>query len=262
LLLIKKKDNYLFQFEPLNRIEGLTHGIASRLGGASLPPFDRLNLSHGVGDVETAVTANRRRLLELTGGKVHMYTCQNHGTAIEVITREAEGRAAAIQTAQMPADALITGVPGIRLMIQTADCQAVMVVDPQRRVVANIHCGWRGSVAGIIGKTIERMVGQFGCDPERMTAAIGPSLGPCCAEFVNYKKEIPRRLWLFRVGSYHFDFWRISRHQLIAAGFDDARVHTAGICTRCNPHLFFSYRFAHATGRFATLIGMDEVTQA
>ncbi len=257
MFLVKRQDNYFFQFETLNHFQGLTHAVGCRIGGASQPPFDGLNLSHGVGDDPDKVTANRKRLLEMTGGGVHVYTRQNHGTSIRVITRDAKNRGEAIQTEPVPADALITRVPGIRLLIQTADCQAVMLFDPRKRVVANIHCGWRGSVANIIDNTVLRMVSEFGCDPGQMFAAIGPSLGPCCAEFINYEKEIPRQLWSFRVGAHHFDFWQISRHQLLTAGLLDGNVHGPGICTRCNPHLFFSYRAARKTGRFAALIGLD-----
>jgi YfiH family protein len=260
LFLVKNKQNYLFQFLPLLRIPGLVHAVVSRTGGESRAPFDALNLSHGVGDNPSAVRANRNRLRQMIDGGIHIYTRQNHGTSIRTVTREAVGRGEAIQTMPAPADALISDVPGIRLLIQTADCQAVMLVDPQKRVVANIHCGWRGSVADIIGRTVLRMVAQFGCDPGRMTAAIGPSLGPCCAEFVNFKNEIPRQFWPFRVDAHHFDFWRISRHQLTAAGLMDDNVHGPGICTRCNPHLFFSYRAAHETGRFAALIGLEMET--
>ena len=175
-----------------------------------------------------------------------------------MITRQSISRGPAIQNETSPADALITDVPSTCLMIQTADCQAVMLVDPHAHVVANIHCGWRGSVADIVGKTVAYMVAEFGCRPGNMTAAIGPSLGPCCAEFINYNDEIPRQLWPFRVGSHHFDFWRISRHQLVQAGLLDSHVYAPGMCTRCNPHLFFSYRAAKETGRFAALIGMDK----
>jgi len=255
-LLSKENGNYQFRFSPLLRIPGLVHAVVSRIGGGSRPPFDGMNLSNGVGDEPKDVTANRQRLLQMTGGGIHVYTRQNHGTSIRVIKRKAVTRGEAIQTAPLSADALITDVPGVYLLIQTADCQAVMLVDPQQRVVANIHCGWRGSVTDIIGHTVSRMISAFGCDPVQMIAAIGPSLGPCCAEFVNYKKEIPRQLWPFRVGAHHFDFWRISRHQLTTAGLVENNVHSPGICTRCNPHLFFSYRAARETGRFAALIGL------
>lgn len=258
MYLLKDQHNYLFQFAPLTHIPGLVHGIGCRNGGVSQPPFDGLNVSHAVGDEPAAVTANRQRLQLITGGGSHIYARQVHGASIRVITRGAGTRNEPIQTEPSPVDALITDVPGIRLLIQTADCQAVMLVDPQARVVANVHSGWRGSLADIIGQTVTRMVAEFGCRPADMTAAIGPSLGPCCAEFINYKDEIPRHLWPFRVGPHHFDFWRISRHQLVAAGLSVDHVHISGICTRCNPNLFFSYRAARRTGRFAALIGMDK----
>jgi polyphenol oxidase len=258
MILKKKGEHYLFQFGHFNRFDGLFHAIGCRGGGGSQPPFDGFNLSYGVGDEPDRVAANRRRWLEMTGGGVHCYAYQNHGTGIEVIKRGKRCGGVETQTAPVAADALITDCPGVRLLIQTADCQAVMLFEPVKRVVANIHCGWRGSSGNIIGLTVRRMAVAFECDPERMIAAIGPSLGPCCAEFVNYETEIPRALWPFRVGPHHFDFWRISRHQLLAAGLLDGHVHSAGICTRCNPHLFFSYRASRTTGRFAALIGMDD----
>jgi len=257
LFLLKKENNYLFRFAALARIPGLVHAVAGRNGGASKRPFDEFNLSLGVGDAPDAVATNRKRLRQMTGG-IHTYTRQNHGTTIRVIRRDALPARAPIQTALHEADALITDMPGVRLLIQTADCQAVMLADPDARVAANVHCGWRGNAADIIGRTVAIMVAEFECRPERMMAAIGPSLGACCAEFINYTHEIPRSLWDFRVGRHHFDLWAISRHQLQRAGIARENIHTAGICTRCNPHLFYSYRAAKQTGRFAALIGWDE----
>lgn len=256
MLLIKKKAQYLFQSPALCRFDGLFHAVSCRDGGHSPPPYDGMNLSTGVGDDAHAVKANRRYLQRLTGG-VHVYARQNHGTGVHVITRETTRDPNGILTAPVPADALVTDVRGVHLVIQTADCQSVMLYDPRNGVVANIHSGWRGSVANIIARTIGVMRERFGCDPARMTAAIGPSLGPCCAEFINYAAEIPASLWAYRVGRHHFDFWQISRRQLADTGVPPAQVHTAGICTRCNPHLFYSYRAARQTGRFAALIGMN-----
>lgn len=257
MFLLKKENNYLFRFAPLGRIPGLVHAVTGRNGGGSWPPFDGFNVSPGVGDAPETVAANRERLRQMTGG-IHIYTRQNHGSSIQAIHREALAAKAPIQTTAHEADALITDVSGLRLLIQTADCQAVLLVDPDARVVANVHCGWRGNVADIIGRTVACMVADFDCRPGRMVAAIGPSLGPCCAEFINYEREIPRSLWDFRVGRHHFDLWAISRHQLHRTGIARENIHTAGICTRCNPHLFFCYRAARQTGRFAALIGWDK----
>ena len=131
-----------------------------------------------------------------------------------------------------------------------------MVYDPDARVVANIHSGWRGSVQNIIGHAITRMVDGYGCRPERMVAAVGPSLGPCCAEFVNYRSEIPDSLWAYRIGKHHFDFWKMSRDQLEAAGIPRENIECSDVCTRCHPETYFSYRHRHRTGRFAAVIGL------
>lgn len=257
MFLLKNENNYLFRFAALDRIPGLVHTVMGRNGGASSPPFNGSNVSLGVGDDPEAVAANRERLRQMTEG-IHIYTRQNHGTTIRTIRRESLSAKVPIQTEPQEADALITDVPGVRLLIQTADCQAVMLADAEARVAANVHCGWRGNVADIVGRTVACMVAEFDCRPERMVAAIGPSLGPCCAEFINYEREIPRSLWPFRVGNHHFDLWGISRHQLRRTGIARENIHAAGICTRCNPHLFFSYRKTRQTGRFAALIGWDE----
>ncbi|PID40728.1 MAG: multicopper polyphenol oxidase [Proteobacteria bacterium] len=256
MYLIKKHDKYFFRFAALDRLPGVVHAFSSRLGGTSRTPYESLNLSSGAGDMATAVHANRDRFYGLTGGR-HVYARQCHGTAVGVVDRQVLDDESPIRTHEPAVDALITNVPGVFLVIQTADCQAVMVVDPWRKVVANIHCGWRGSVAGIIGATIARMVDDFGCRPSGMTAVIGPSLGPCCAEFVNYHQEIPRKWWPFRIGRHHFDFWAINRQQLVSAGLTSGRIFFGNLCTRCNTHLLYSYRSERVTGRMGALIGIQ-----
>ena len=138
-----------------------------------------------------------------------------------------------------------------------ADCQAILLYDPVRRVVANVHSGWRGSVSDIAGKTVAAMENRFGCRGRNLVAAIAPSLGPCCAEFRNYREEIPESFWRYKDGAEHFDFWKISRDQLAAAGLTPDNIHAGGLCTRCRTDLFYSYRGeARQTGRFAAVIGL------
>jgi len=99
------------------------------------------------------------------------------------------------------------------------------------------------------------MVVEFECQPQNMVCGVGPSLGPCCAEFINYQKEIPETLWKYCGSDYRFDFWQMSLDQLTAAGVRPENISMAGICTKCNQHLFFSYRGERNTGRFAAVIG-------
>ncbi|MDX2500846.1 MAG: laccase domain-containing protein, partial [Deltaproteobacteria bacterium] len=122
-----------------------------------------------------------------------------------------------------------------------------------------VHSGWRGSIDNIIGRTIEAMQHHFGCHPDAILAGIGPSLGPCCAEFINYKTEIPQEFWRYKDPVDHFDFWAISYDQLLDAGVLAKHIESCQMCTRCRTDEFFSYRAEKTTGRFAAVIGMTNV---
>jgi len=153
-------------------------------------------------------------------------------------------------------DILLTRQPGLGLLIKQADCQAVMLYDPVRRVIANVHCGWRGQVANILREAVARLRERFGCRPQDLVAALGPSLGPCCAEFRNYREEFPPELWHYQVRPTFFDLWALSRDQLLAAGLKPRQIDIAGICTRCRGDEFFSYRRDRLTGRQGAVIGI------
>ena len=79
-------------------------------------------------------------------------------------------------------DALVTDQPGVMVTVRTADCVPVLLHDPVQRVVAAVHAGWRGALAGIVPKTVALLVSRFGATVERLRMAIGPSAGPCCYE--------------------------------------------------------------------------------
>jgi YfiH family protein len=141
----------------------------------------------------------------------------------------------------------------VAIMVKQADCQAVILYDPVREVLANVHCGWRGNTHNVLSAAVRRMTGEFGTRPRDLRAAIGPSLGPCCAEFVTHETLFPETFARYRVQRNHFDLWEISRWQLAEAGVREDHIETAGLCTRCRTDLFFSYRAEKVTGRFATV---------
>lgn len=244
-----------FQFENLQAFPELFHGIFTRRGGASQAPWDTFNIGHGVGDCHSAVQTNRRRMLQATRLNSLFFVSQVHGQDVYLLKTPPSDGAEAVQ-----ADALITARRGIGLVIQVADCQAVLLYDPVRQIVANIHAGWRGSVAQIIGRTIARMQEEYLCRPENLFAAIGPSLGPCCAEFVNYRRELPPDFWPYRISQNMFNFWDISRDQLRAAGVLPGHIEYSQICTVCQKEWYFSYRREQITGRQGAVIGLIEPT--
>lgn len=215
------------------------HGMFCRLGGVSTGPLSTLNLSFGVGDTAENVRQNRQLALNSLGPGKLVSLGQVHGEQILVLDKAPE------QEEFQGYDAAISNLPGIALMIQQADCQAVLLHDPVRQVIAAIHCGWRGSVAGIISTTINQMRARFAVKPANLYAVISPSLGPCCAEFINYQQELPQWMHSYAVPdkASHFDFWAISRRQLEESGVPLAQIDTTGICTRCNQD-YFSFRRA------------------
>ena len=243
----------LYRFQHLSRYPGICHGITTRQGGISPPPFDSLNLAGSVGDGSVYVEANRRQVQARFDGMDPVYLKQVHSSIVAVLDGLATGEAPHLPA---QADAVVTDRPGRLLTILVADCQPVMLYDPVRSVIANIHSGWRGSIANIIGRTVAVMKRRFACRPADILAGIGPSLGPCCAEFVHFRREIPSTLWSYQVAENHFDFWALSRDQLVQAGLRPQHIEVGGVCTRCRSDLFFSYRASNVTGRMAAVIGL------
>lgn len=228
------------------------HGFFDRHGGVSPPPWDSLNVSHGVGDHSENVVFNRNMIKKRLNFKCLISARQIHGTDIHHVEKIPENAAEITGY-----DAFITDIAGIGLMVQQADCQAVVFADPVRLAVGIAHTGWRGSVANIIAKTIQAMKNTFLTDPADLMAAISPSLGPCCAEFINYRKELPAKFHKFKNNMDHFNFWDISRSQLENAGVQQDNISIASVCTVCNKE-YFSYRREGNTGRGATIIGIKD----
>lgn len=247
-----------FQFPALADLNGFFHGVFLRqaVNGPGRTTSFNLGLGHGASD--EAVWQNRGRMLHFIGPEYYgVYARQVHGVDVGVVTPPGDSGVQEVNHwVQLDGDALITDVPGAALVIQVADCQPVIIVDPATGAVANIHSGWRGSLQNIIGVTVGRMENLYHSRPQDLVCGIGPSLGPCCAEFVNYKQEIPQKFWGYRRANDFFDFWQISVDQLVTAGIKPENINLAGMCTKCNQHLFFSYRGDQLTGRFAAVAGI------
>lgn len=224
-----------------------------RHGGVSSPPFNSLNLSYGVEDDARCVAENRERL-KILGPFTHLLSSrQVHGDSIFV----AEGNFSGDLEVD-GYDALMTEIAGIGLMIQQADCQAVTLYDPAHPAIAAVHCGWKGSVLGILGKTVRAMKNCYKTDPSMLQAYISPSLGPCCAEFIHHARELPPSFLAFQERENYFDFWKISSMQLLQAGLHEENIILSKHCTACSAD-YFSYRRAcrqggGRTGRCATVI--------
>lgn len=235
------------EFNLLQQVPKLIHGVFLRHGGVSTGPFASLNMSDQVGDDETCVARNRAQVANIVNPDALHHAIQVHGTTvIEVNPTSA---------ATLPAcDALMTDYPKQALMIKHGDCQAAILYDPVHHAVACVHSGWRGSVQNIYATTIEAMHKRYGTDPQDLIIGISPSLGPSAAEFKNYKKELPEAFWRYQTTPEHFDFWAISADQLTTCGVQPDNIEIAGICTHSNPQDYYSYRRETKTGRHGTVV--------
>jgi YfiH family protein len=243
-----------FQFPSLSRHNGLFHGVFTRHGGVSKPPYDTLNTGYNTGDEFESVKENLRIIREALNTGRLVFMNQVHGDNVVSLHTGDHADLESIPAA----DGIITDIPDIAIMVKQADCQGVILADTVKEVVSIVHCGWRGSVRNILGAVVDRMKSEFKCNPSNMRAAIGPSLGPCCAEFLTYKEIFPRHFSPFMVGKNHFDLWGLSRSQLLEAGLDRDGIEIAGVCTKCHTDLFYSYRAEGTTGRFATVAMLRE----
>ena len=279
-MIVKQKNGVPYlEFPKLTAMSGILHGVFTRKNGKSKGPFQSLNVSFGVGDNDQTVLENRKIISRCFNGNDLVFLDQVHGTRIIAYSKEhrfyrvldtndcfkdeysetlgAQTDIYGIESERtFEADAIVTDIPGKLLVIQVADCQSVLIYDPVQKVAANVHSGWRGSIKNIIGCTLKVMENSFGCRSRDIVAGIGPSLGPCCAEFVNYKNEIPEPFWKYKNDNNYFDFWSISRDQLCEAGVLLENVELSQMCTKCDLERFFSYRGEGTTGRFAALIGL------
>ena len=147
-------------------------------------------------------------------------------------------------------DALITDQPGVTLVVRTADCVPVLVYDRRNKAVAAVHSGWRGTLAGVVPKTIQTMVSRFGIQAGDVRVSIGPSAGACCYEVdqavlepLRSRREDWRTLLQNDRGSKaHLDLKALVRRQTTESGIPSEHITVVNVCTICHPALFYSYR--------------------
>ena len=159
-------------------------------------------------------------------------------------------------------DAVIASRPEQFVAVKTADCLSILMADRQRRIVAAVHAGWRGTVADIAGKAVRRMQAEYGCRPQDLLVAIGPGIGPCCFEVgaevaSRFQAWLPERTDLDR--RTRIDMVEVNRRCLGLAGLEQRQIVSADLCTRCGVEWFESYRRdGAAAGRMVSGIGIRE----
>lgn len=220
--------------------------MSTRAGGFSAAPWDQLNLGDHVGDVPSAVQANRHLLARSLGARP-VFLKQVHGTGVaEILSSTGDG---------LQADACFTFTPGLACTIMVADCLPVLMWDQRGLWVAAAHAGWRGLAGergtGVLEALWAALLAR-GARAEHTRVWLGPCIGPDAFEVGPEVREAfdprqPQVAAAFRGPS--GDRWRadlasLARHRLQKLGLIgiDGNDGTGQWCTVSNPGLFFSHR--------------------
>jgi len=227
---------------------GVRAGFTTRAGGVSTGAWEGLDLGLHVGDDPGAVRRNRAILATWAGAPVR-FGRQVHGTTALLV----QGPDAQIEGCE--ADALVTAAPGLPVGVLVADCVPVLLADAVRGVVAAVHAGRRGLIAGILTAAVEAMTAAGG-RPDRIRAALGPAADGCCYEVPAWLQEEacagrPELRATTTWGTASLDLRAGAVAELSALGLVDVRI--VGGCTIEDPALY-SYRRAPVTGRFAGVV--------
>ena len=222
--------------------------FSTRIGGASEPPYEALNVAIMTGDERERVRENRQRLaaaLERDPDGVVMGR-QVHGAELREHRAAQEPKVYA-EVARSPeeVDAHSTGNAELTPLVMVADCLPVALSGPGG--VAMAHCGWRGLAGGIVAEAASAVGAE--------AAVVGPGIGPCCYEVGEEVLAAFDDLDGVAQGRM-LDLTAVARSLLARSGV--TAVESADVCTRCNPDLFYSHRRdGERTGRQAGLVWMD-----
>ena len=235
----------------------LIHGAFTRLGGVSRGDFASLNVGRTVGDDPADIEANHQTIYRALGvpAEAVVTVRQVHSDRVVAVSLGDGGKSLG------EADALISNVPGLLLLLRFADCVPVFLYAPRQGAVGLAHAGWQGTAKEIAAKTAQAMISTYGCQPEENLAGLGPAIGPCCFDVgAEVLQAVQGKPWAEEVLSTrenktYLDLWRANALQLQEVGL--RQIEYSCLCTSCLLEEFYSHRAEKGhTGRFAAVIGL------
>ena len=169
-------------------------------------------------------------------------------------------------------DGLVTNKKNIILCTTSADCTSLLFYDDNKKVVSDIHSGWKGTLQKIGKKAVEKMIAEYGCNPNDIICCICPHIRKCHFEVDEdvmqmFKMEFEytgRINDIIETGrkvdgmqKYNIDTTLINKIILKEAGLQEENIIDSNICTVCNSDLFHSYRIdKEKSGRNGAFIGI------
>ena len=270
MVVLEKNGVVWLSFPALDDTGLVRNGFSTRHGGVSRGCYASMNLSFSRNDDQAAVMENYRRMGEAVGVSTDsmVLSWQTHTTNIRRVTEKDKGKGILRDRDYRNIDRLITNITGITLVTFYADCVPLYFLDPKKKAIGLSHSGWRGTVKRMGGATLNEMKKAYGTDPGDVIACIGPSICRGCFEVGEDVIEEVKKAFgpqgaegLYcagkEPGKYQMDLWKANRKVLEDAGVKPANIHTAGICTMCNPDHFYSHRvMGDSRGNLAAFLAL------
>jgi len=244
-----KPELKIIESELFKKFPGLKFGISTKHYDGTEPPFF-FNLSYRVGDKNENVRKHRKIFFNELGIDEYRvsFQRQTHSVISHFVTEPKFFE---------ESDALYTNSKNNFLAISIADCIPVFLYEPEKKIAAGIHSGWKGTLNKVTSVTIEKLKKEFSLNTENIFAFIGPGISSRHFEvgkevfdlFEDDVKEI-------RNGKYFIDLKKHNYLQLIRLGVKPDNIEVSDFCTFSEKDLFHSYRRdKDNSGRMIGVIG-------
>ena len=260
MILKKQGEIQYYCDEKIEASGGLKHIFTTWYGGCSTGPLSAMNMSPTRENPETVIK-NYKKVCECEGidASKCVLSHQTHTNNIRIVTEVDAGKGLFLPSDIKDTDGLVTNVPGLPIVIFYADCVPVLLYDHNKKVVATVHAGWRGTVSNIAGNAVRVMKDHFASTPTDILAAIGPSIGQCCFETgeearIEFESAGLSDNIISKDGKTYINLQESNKQFLINAGLNEENISISGLCTKCRCDEFFSHRGCGSdTGRMALI---------
>lgn len=267
----KKGDIEYLKFRKLEKYKDkVNHIITLRHGGVSCGEVSSLNFRTVGGDNRENNLKNLQlvcNILDIAPQNVYKGK-QAHTNNVLVINNQNKENYKFEIFSKDEYDAYITNEKNIATLVTTADCNPIIIYDPVKNILANVHSGWKGTIKKVYIEAIDVMLKMFNSNIEDLIFCIGPSIKKCC--FTSKEKEFKEKfvnVWKYENEyicydedneTFHIDLSYVIKRDILEKGIKEENISVCDICTMCNSNDFYSYRKSlqekhNDYGTFATI---------
>lgn len=204
------------------------------------------------------------KLLEVDPKKIY-FSKQAHTNKVEIVLNEDK----ITDPKFINNDGLITNIPGVTLLTYVADCQGIFLYDPRKKVIGNIHSGWKGTANKIVINAVHKMIEVFQCDKNDIQCFINPAIKQCHFEIGEDVLEYFVNLLSYEYikpfvktsneneAKYYLDLVKLNKRILIDYGIKKENIFIMDYCTVCENERFHSYRSEKTVKRNGCIISLS-----